>query len=115
MKFHLPLGLLKVLLAVVCLPATTIAADAVPNEYTQPIAADSQAVFGEGDDLDKSVEIAPEGMSASTVEITGSDYQFSGGDMVVTERVSAEKSATMNNVLTCSLTTVNSISLKLSF
>ena len=37
MKFHLPLGLLKVLLAVVCLPATTIAADAVPNAYTQPI------------------------------------------------------------------------------
>ncbi len=100
MKFHLPLGLLKVLLAVVCLPATTIAADAVPNEYTQPIFyTGSQAVFGEGDDLDKSVEIAPEGMSASTVEITGSDYQFSGGDMVVTERVSVEKSATMNNVL----------------
>ncbi len=100
MKFHLPLGLLKVLLAVVCLPATTIAADAVPNAYTQPIFyTGSQAVFGEGDDLDKSVEIAPEGMSASTVEITGSDYQFSGGDMVVTERVSAEKSATMDNVL----------------
>ncbi len=145
MKFHLPLGLLKVLLAVVCLPATTIAADAVPNAYTQPIfytgsglalaantnplywdsvadesavwdtvntlawvdensvktpyAAGSQAVFGEGADLNKSVEIAPEGMSASTVEISGSGYQFSGGDMVVTERVSAEKSATMDNVL----------------
>jgi len=118
MRFHLPLGLLKVLLAVVCLPATTIAADAVPNAYTQPIfytasglalaantnplywdsvadesavwdtvntlawvdensvktpyAAGSHAVFGEGADLNKSVEIAPEGVSASTVEISGS-------------------------------------------
>lgn len=100
MKFHLPLGLLKVLLAVVCLPATTIAADAVPNAYTQPsLYTGSQAVFGEGEDLNKSVEIAPEGMSASTVEISGSGYHFSGGDMVVTERVSAEKSATMDNAL----------------
>ncbi len=60
---------------------------------------DAQVVFGERADLNKSVQIAPEGVSASTVKITGSDYQFNGGDMVVTEKVSAQKSAEIDSVL----------------
>ncbi len=153
MKFHLPLGFLKALMAVVCVPGVTIAADAVQNAYTQsPISisygvaqvgnsafavsappvtlywdstsgesavwdtvttttwvnvqdeetaceAGAQVEFGEGTDLNKSVQITPEGVSASVVEITGSGYQFSGGDMVVTDRVSAEQSAEIVRVL----------------
>ena len=145
MKFHLPLGLLKVLLAVVCLPATTIAADAVPNAYTQPIfytgsgvalaantnslywdsvadesavwdtvntsawvdknsvkttfATGSQVVFGEGAELNKSVQIAPEGVSVSSVEISGSGYQFSDGELIVENSLVAAESATIHSAL----------------
>ena len=154
MKLHLPLGFLKALLTVVCVPGVTIAAEVVQNEYAQPplyasydlefagratfaateapaslywnsvsgesavwdtgktpvwldkktdaettFAADAGAVFGDGGDLNKSVQIAPEGVSAALIEITGSGYQFSGGDMVVTDRVSAVQSATIGNVL----------------
>ncbi len=36
MKFHLPLRFFKALMAVVCVPGTTIAGNAVQNEYAQP-------------------------------------------------------------------------------
>ncbi len=151
MKFHLPVRFYKALMAVVCVPGTTIAGDVL--QYEQPVlytssgvivkeraalaaseapsllywdsvagesavwdtdktaawldsnaqettcAAGAQVVFGEGANLNKSVQIAPEGVTASTVKITGSGYRFSDGDMVVTERLSAEKSATLDSVL----------------
>ncbi|MBR5894490.1 MAG: hypothetical protein IKZ13_02975 [Akkermansia sp.] len=153
MKFHLPLGVLKALMAVVCVPGTTIAADVVQNSYTQlPLsisygvtsagtsalaaideaaslywdstsgesavwdtdttaawvkmngeettcATGAQVVFGEGENLNKSVQIAPEGVTASAVEIAGTGYQFSGGDMVVTDSLVAKSSATIDSVL----------------
>ena len=152
MKFHLPLGFLKALMAVVCVPGMTIAAEAVQKGYAQqelyisynvtpamsltlaaaeaPVTlywdstsgesavwdtvstvtwrngkeetayeAGAQVVFGEGADLNKSVQITSDGVSASTVEITGNGYQFSGGDMVVTERLSAVQSAEISSVL----------------
>ncbi|MBR5186698.1 MAG: hypothetical protein IKW19_10415, partial [Akkermansia sp.] len=69
------------------------------NEEETTFESGAQVVFGKGNDLNKSVEIAPEGVHVSSVDITGSAYQFSGGDMVVTERVNAEQSATINSVL----------------
>lgn len=69
------------------------------NEEETTFESGAQVVFGKGTGLNKSVEIAPEGVHVSSVDITGSAYQFSGGDMVVTERVNAEQSATINSVL----------------
>lgn len=49
MKFHLPLGLLKVLLAVVCLPATTIAAaltDVTIGSSGEKITSDMVSING---------------------------------------------------------------------
>lgn len=69
------------------------------NKQETTCAAGAQVVFGDDADLNKAVQIAPEGVSASTVEISGSGYQFSGGDMVVTERLSAVKSAALDSVL----------------
>ncbi len=156
MKFHLPLGFLKALMAVVCVPGTTIAADAIQNTYTQqslynyysvtavrsytltatkdPVTlywdstsgesavwdtvstvtwvtrineseeetayeAGAEVEFGEGTGLNKSVQITSEGVSASVVKITGNGYQFSGGNMVVTENLSTEQSAKIDSVL----------------
>ena len=155
MKFHLPFRFFKALMAVVCVPGTTIAADAVGNVYPQPVlyvgsaatlsgntalpAAEtsatlrwdsvdgesavwdtentavwtdvgsgtsdvtfktgSQVQFGEAADLNKAVQIAPEGVTASTVEITGSGYQFSGGELIVEDRLIARESATIDSAL----------------
>ena len=69
------------------------------NEEETTFESGAQVVFGEGNALNKSVEIAPEGVHVSAVKITGTDYQFSGGDMVVTDSVSAEQSAMIDSVL----------------
>lgn len=62
-------------------------------------ATGSQVVFGEGAELNKSVQIAPEGVSVSSVEITGSGYQFSGGELIVENSLVAAESATIHSAL----------------
>lgn len=59
----------------------------------------SQVQFGEGADLNKEVQIAQGHVEASTVEISGSDYCFSGGEMVVSDRLTARESATIDSAL----------------
>ena len=59
----------------------------------------SQVLFGEGADLNKSVQIASGHVTASTVEISGSDYRFSGGEMEVTDSLVARESATIDSAL----------------
>ena len=59
----------------------------------------SQVQFGEGADLNKEVQIAQGHVTASTVEISGSDYCFSGGEMVVSDRLTARESATIDSAL----------------
>ena len=135
MKFHLPVIFYKALMAVVCVPGTTIAGDMVQHDYAQPVlymssgatikessalaataapsllywdsvagepavwdtdqtaawldsnaqettcAAGAQVVFGERANLNKAVQIAPEGVSVSTVEITGSGYHSSAAEI----------------------------------
>lgn len=60
---------------------------------------DEHVVFGEGTGVDKSVQIAEDGINVKTVTISGSGYAFSGGNMVVSERLSADASAIMENTL----------------
>lgn len=59
----------------------------------------SQVQFGEGADLNKEVQIAQGHVVASAVEISGSDYCFSGGEMVVTDSLIARGSATIDSAL----------------
>lgn len=59
----------------------------------------SQVQFGEGADLNKYVQIGSGHVTASTVEISGSDYCFSGGEMVVTDSLIARESATIDSAL----------------
>ena len=160
MKFHLPNILFKSLMAVVCVPGTTLASDMAgatssendtflyvnASEVTSGDAASfamaaveeaaelrwnstgddaavwdteqtaswvdgstgagdatftngSLVVFGEGEELNKDVQIAEDGVAPSAVEISGSGYHFSGGDMVVTDSLVAEESATIDSVL----------------
>ncbi len=166
MKFHLPNSIFKSLMAVVCVPGTTIASDLVGDmasqrdtflyvnaaevasgdagvfslsaqadeevlrwnsaeddsavwdtEQTAVWADDSigtaettftpgsHVVFGEGEELNKTVQIAEDGVAPSVVEISGSGYHFSGGDMVVTDSLIAGESATLDNVLVIGSTT----------
>ena len=67
--------------------------------------AGSNVQFGEGTDLHKEVQIAPERVEASSVEISGSGYQFSGGDMIVTDRLSVAESASIDSALIIGSTT----------
>ncbi len=67
--------------------------------------AGSNVQFGEGADLHKEVQIAPEHVEASSVEISGSDYQFSGGDMIVKDRLSVAESASIDSALIIGSTT----------
>ncbi len=146
MKFHLPLKFFKALMALVCVPGMTIAADAIRDAHMQPalyvysgvtllywdsasgesavwdtsnaeawvnanseetaFAAGDHVVFGEGAGMNKSVQITADGVSASTVEITDRGYQFSGGDMVVTESLVAQQSARIDSVLVIGSTSV---------
>lgn len=59
----------------------------------------SQVQFGEGADLNKEVQIAQGHVVASAVEISGSGYCFSGGEMVVTDSLIARESATIDSAL----------------
>ena len=59
----------------------------------------SQVQFGEGADLNKEVQIGSGHVTAFTVEISGSDYCFSGGEMVVTDSLIARESATIDSAL----------------
>ena len=61
--------------------------------------AGSHVQFGEGADLNKEVQIAQGHVVASTVEISGSGYCFSGGEMVVSDRLTARESATIDSAL----------------
>ena len=49
--------------------------------------------FGDIEGLNKSVQITDGGVVADSVAITGSDYSFSGGNLVVTNRLSVTDSA----------------------
>ena len=72
--------------------AAWVDADGGESTYTEG----SHVLFGEGASLNKSVQIAQEGVTAGTVDITGSDYHFSGGSLTVTERVNASSSAVVD-------------------
>lgn len=67
--------------------------------------AGSHVVFGEGAGLNKTVQIAEEGVAADSVTITGSNYLFQGGDMMVTERLNAAESASLVSTLVLGSTT----------
>ena len=67
--------------------------------------AGSHVVFGEGDGLNKTVQIAEEGVAADSVTITGSNYLFQGGNMMVTERLSVAEDASMEGTLVIGSTT----------
>ena len=67
--------------------------------------AGSHVVFGEGTDLNKTVQIAEEGVAADSVTITGSDYCFQGGNMTVTESLNVAESASMKGTLVIGSTT----------
>ena len=78
--------------------AAWVDADGGESTYTEG----SHVLFDEGVEgasLNKSVQIAPEGVTAGTVDITGSNYRFSGGALTVTERVSASASAVVDTSL----------------
>lgn len=77
---------------------TSVWVDAVSGE-TSIYTSGSQVQFGEGADLNKSVQIGSGPVTASTVEISGSDYCFSGGEMVVTDSLIARESATIDSAL----------------
>ena len=155
MKFHLPCRLFKLLMAVVCVPGTTIASElssqtesylyvasrdskAGVNEQSTVAEAEEQTslrwnstgddaavwdteqtavwvdehtgeetsykagsdvLFAEGVDFNKNVQITSEDVTASTVEISGSDYHFNGGDLVVTDRLSVSHSTSIGSSL----------------
>ena len=67
--------------------------------------AGSHVVFGDGAGLNKTVQIAEEGVAADSVTITGSNYLFQGGNMMVTERLNAAKSASLESTLVMGSTT----------
>ncbi len=67
--------------------------------------AGSHVVFGEGAGLNKTVQIAEEGVAADSVTITGSNYLFQGGNMMVTERLNAAESASLVSTLVLGSTT----------
>ena len=67
--------------------------------------AGSHVVFGEGTGLNKTVQIAEEGVAADSVTITGGNYLFQGGNMTVTERLSAAESASVEGTLVIGSTT----------
>ena len=67
--------------------------------------AGSHVVFGEGTGLNKTVQIAEEGVAADSVTITGSNYLFQGGNMMVTERLNAAESASLESTLVMGSTT----------
>lgn len=77
---------------------TSVWVDAVSGE-TSIYTSGSQVQFGEGADLNKSVQIGSGHVTAFTVEISGSDYCFSGGEMVVTDSLIARESATIDSAL----------------
>ena len=61
--------------------------------------AGSQVEFGDGANLNKSVRISAKGVVADSVSITGSGYRFSGGNLVVTNRLSVIDAAEMGVTL----------------
>ena len=67
--------------------------------------AGSHVVFGEGTGLNKTVQIAEEGVAADSVTITGGNYLFQGGNMMVTERLSVAEDASMEGALVIGSTT----------
>lgn len=74
---------------------TEVGSDASDVTFT----TGSQVQFGEGADLNKEVQIAQGHVVASAVEISGSGYCFSGGEMVVTDSLIARESATIDSAL----------------
>ncbi len=74
------------------------------NETSYREGAD--VLFSDGADLNKSVQITPEGITAESVEINGSGYSFAGGNMAVTEQIKTADTVTMENALIMGSTTV---------
>lgn len=61
--------------------------------------AGSQVSFSEDADLNKSVQISPENVTAKTIEITGRDYRFSGGGLIVTDSLHTTASTDIDSSL----------------
>ena len=76
-------------------PATWVDAQGTPLPYT----AGSQVEFGDRAGVNKTVQIADGGVVAGAVTITGAGYQFSGGDMEVTNRLSTTADAGLASTL----------------
>ena len=69
------------------------------NGAETPYTAGGSVEFGNGADLNKSVQIADAGVVAGTVAITGSGYHFSGGNIKVTESLSVTGAAGFDSTL----------------
>lgn len=69
------------------------------NGAETPYTAGGSVEFGNGADLNKSVQVADAGVVAGAVAITGSGYHFTGGDIKVTESLSVTGSAGFDGTL----------------
>ncbi len=69
------------------------------NGAETPYTAGGSVEFGNGADLNKSVQVADAGVVAGAVAITGSGYHFSGGDIKVTESLSVTGAAGFDSTL----------------
>ncbi|MBQ5666400.1 MAG: hypothetical protein IIV41_11140, partial [Akkermansia sp.] len=69
------------------------------NGAETPYTAGGSVEFGNGADLNKSVQVADAGIVAGAVAITGSGYHFSGGDIKVTESLSVTGAAGFDSTL----------------
>lgn len=69
------------------------------NGAETPYTAGGSVEFGNGADLNKSVQVADAGVVAGAVAITGSGYHFSGGGIKVTESLSVTGAAGFDSTL----------------
>ena len=69
------------------------------NGAETPYTAGGSVEFGNGADLNKSVQVADAGVVAGAVAITGSGYHFSGGNIKVTESLSVTGAAGFDSTL----------------
>ncbi|MBR5329950.1 MAG: autotransporter-associated beta strand repeat-containing protein [Akkermansia sp.] len=69
------------------------------NGAETPYTAGGSVEFGNGEDLNKSVQVADAGVVAGAVAITGSGYHFSGGNIKVTESLSVTGAAGFDSTL----------------
>ncbi|MBR5888439.1 MAG: hypothetical protein IKY92_00120, partial [Akkermansia sp.] len=69
------------------------------NGAETPYTAGGSVEFGNGADLNKSVQVADAGVVAGTVAITGSGYHFTGGNIKVTESLTVTGTAGFDRTL----------------